>query len=755
MNQGGDLDYVPDSDEEIQQGFSTRRLNKVCVARKATDTNHHEISVDSTTKSDELDHELEIPGCSQSSYSDKSLSRVNRSRIRKLYNEEVLCETDNRFIGSQEPGELSQAIAMNVVEKLVCDNDEGSCQAIDSTNVVGLNSPPISSVRGAQHLAKWVNHRSSVRELRTFDWVESVSNEGGNDSRERMIYKKREKLCCSDIRHQSFQESPNSGLIPGISSTNKIQISETEGNDPLEVTDADIGDADQIYDIGPSTQMAAEAMEALVHGSPLNHGLGEVTILKASNLNVDSNIGVSLEKRISSTRELESISICCKRRKSLSGELNKGTSSSSVMKEVEKTSIPSKAQTCSNKRFIEGNHPFKDIPVAPRTKVSKCRKVSNSTKKISLPMEKDNPRDNMGDDKFAENTSRFRSLKRRDVNISFRVESRVVCAKPTNIVQPSERCDKSKVIFKSFDDILGSAKRKKRSASVRNVSSVSSERRIFSLYDAQDGENNAKLDIISPIRKAQETQKISCSKYTKKVSTSRELLRLEATEQEGTWLSKDSRRRKDMSKVCILFSNHLDVNVIKRQKKILARFGAPIASSMEDATHFIADRFARTKNMLEAMAMGKPVVTKMWLDSCARTSYFIDEKNYLLRDLKKEKEIGFSMPVSLARACQQPLLQGRRVLITPNVKPSIEIVRSLVKAAHGQVLSEGNICKLGTRSDNVPDDLLLISCEEDYAACTSLIDNGVKVFSSDLLLNGIIIQKLEFDRYQLFVKRVK
>jgi len=65
----------------------------------------------------------------------------------------------------------------------------------------------------------------------------------------------------------------------------------------------------------------------------------------------------------------------------------------------------------------------------------------------------------------------------------------------------------------------------------------------------------------------------------------------------------------------------------------------------------------RTKNMLEAMALGKPVVTHMWLESCGQASCFIDERNYILRDAKKEREIGFSMPVSLARACQNPLLQ--------------------------------------------------------------------------------------------------
>lgn len=89
----------------------------------------------------------------------------------------------------------------------------------------------------------------------------------------------------------------------------------------------------------------------------------------------------------------------------------------------------------------------------------------------------------------------------------------------------------------------------------------------------------------------------------------------------------------------------------------MARLGVPIASSSSDATHFVADKFVRTRNMLEAIALGKPVVTHLWLESCGQASCFIDEKNYILRDTKKEKEIGFNMPVTLARACSNPLLK--------------------------------------------------------------------------------------------------
>jgi hypothetical protein len=61
--------------------------------------------------------------------------------------------------------------------------------------------------------------------------------------------------------------------------------------------------------------------------------------------------------------------------------------------------------------------------------------------------------------------------------------------------------------------------------------------------------------------------------------------------------------------------------------------------------------------MLEAIAMGIPVVTPSWLECCDEARCFIDEKKYILRDLKKEKELHFSMPVSLSRACKSPLLE--------------------------------------------------------------------------------------------------
>ncbi|KAL4038766.1 hypothetical protein IC575_002391 [Cucumis melo] len=236
-------------------------------------------------------------------------------------------------------------------------------------------------------------------------------------------------------------------------------------------------------------------------------------------------------------------------------------------------------------------------------------------------------------------------------------------------------------------------------------------------------------------------------------SSSKELARLGVSESMPDLKWKDLRRRRTMALVRVCFSQHLDVVTLKQQKKVVLQLGISIASSSVDATHFVADKFVRTRNMLEAIALGKPVVTPSWLESCGQASCFIDEKNYILRDTKKEKEIGFSLPVSLSRATLCPLLQGFKVLVTQNIRPGKEIIASLVKMSQGETIERSQI--FTGKNEKFPDNLLILSCEEDYADCVHFLKKGAKVYSSELLLNGIVIQKLENKRHELFTDSTK
>ncbi|XP_027116685.2 uncharacterized protein [Coffea arabica] len=270
-----------------------------------------------------------------------------------------------------------------------------------------------------------------------------------------------------------------------------------------------------------------------------------------------------------------------------------------------------------------------------------------------------------------------------------------------------------------------------------------------------DCSENIRLGAVSADIRASQTTKtdvrIPGKKLISRPSLMKELTRLGYNKSLPNFMPRELRRRR--RNVCVLFSQHLKSNVLNQQKKILARLGFSIASCCSDATHFVIDGFVRTRNMLEAIAFGKPVVTHLWLESCGQANSFIDEKSYILRDTKKENEIGFSMPASLACARENPLLQGRRVFITPNVKPSIELIQSLVKAVHGKVIK--GIGRAAQGENFISKELLVLTSEEDYVSCLPILEKGAAVYDSELLLNGIVIQKLEFERHQLFTNCVE
>ncbi|GMJ02030.1 hypothetical protein HRI_003872200 [Hibiscus trionum] len=261
------------------------------------------------------------------------------------------------------------------------------------------------------------------------------------------------------------------------------------------------------------------------------------------------------------------------------------------------------------------------------------------------------------------------------------------------------------------------------------------------------------INAASPVCMGEEYYKQSCKKNLLKSSLIKELRSLCPIEPEPISPLKEMRKRRNLADVRVLFSNHLDEDILKQQKKILARLSISEASSISDATHFITDEFVRTRNMLEAIAYGKPVVTHLWLESIGQVNIHIDEEAYVLRDIKKEKELGFCMPVSLARARKRPLLQGRRVLITPNTKPGKATILRLVTAVHGQAVER--IGRSAMKDDKFPDDLLVLSCEEDYEICVPFLEKGAVVYSSELLLNGIVTQKLDYERHQLFEDHVR
>ncbi|KAF5951023.1 hypothetical protein HYC85_013016 [Camellia sinensis] len=730
------------------------------------------------------------------------------------------------YVDSQEPGDLSQANALDVVDRYLQFNVMDFNQEVGFGSSTGQKSKPDSSAKGTQSLVKITNLKITAGEREIFDWDDSREDEGGGDfftkkkeaffdnggQRKRSVSKPRKHLdskrngVVDETRDKEDQQdihqkvkglvNSNSGLVSRNSKRNdkttKVTKTKSKKNltkelvEPLNIGSSDgmeaIGtdkDMTEVLNVGFDTQMAAEAMEVLCAG---------LDMADHDNKDIDQELKRtehSLRETFYGRDQVSSsfgvITRNSKKTKSIGNKLRKESTVSSqkqaknVRKQCDTELV--KEEMKKAKSNAEGHFATNRIEKIDREQIEEERAL------------KRNDIDVVDRCHVIAPSSGYKSVKKRVCKNNLASERKLrssACAGP--VLRSSDRQSKGSLFQRSVDrGGLGDASLKCNSVDgnvipkdvVGDFASKQSDRNsdADTMLAGEGAEVNARFEVspgdrckqsgstftttvncttpvnaASPICKGDEYFKQSCRKNLSK-SLMKEISSLVSNGPEPTSIMKDSRRRRDMANVRVLFSHHLDDDTIKQQKKVLARFGASVASSISEATQFITDKFVRTRNMLEAIAFGKPVVTHLWLESCGETGCFMDERNYILRDAKKEKEFGFSLPVSLARASQRPLLQGLKVLITPNTKPSKEILASLVKAVNG--LAMERIGRSAFKDDKIPDDLLVLSCEEDYALCVPFLEKGATVYSSELLLNGIVTQKLEYERHRLFADHVK
>ncbi|KAL5202879.1 hypothetical protein ABZP36_013831 [Zizania latifolia] len=860
---------------------------------------------------------------------DGTKSRSRCSTAKKLFADTTAeeGESDGRYfsglsyIESQEPDDQSQANALEIVDRLISINGGVSSQEPTPQKLESAK-PPISNKRGTLILAEKVDcTRTYNGKAEIFAWVDSQEDDGGGE-----FFSKNKDILLHESggRGKSKSRFPRTkkcslGIEPG---ENKIGERKKGGNSKLSgkfetfpLSDSRILNSDvkskrvsgnrtkknllkdlddlsngkyleeqqekpsaALHDVGPDTQIALEAMEALAQSSPpkilpakdkLPLGVGKSKKTK------DHSKNGPPQKRTGSIQG--GVTTRSKRRKvtELTHDPQKKRHKGSTMQEnsvdLTKRTKHKQAKSVPDKRVPKislDRNKYHDTPVAHRTRhfsgnnldehtelcsnkhpkgvmnltggiVTAVENQSNhtanepeqpmiserTTEPASICIEKESTEHISATNAQNLQLCRGGSTQHTGENIAQSLEpcrgkpaTEVACREysshypkqrrtPTAIVPPKDPAvtqiatnhetpedvarpsKKRRVFIRSVSEYLNYAKREPSNGrstsmlstiiqkssilnpSVRvdsktsgfsssghrhkgpsHVEDASKSPRSNSQIQSSSLKTPSKLaNELSPAFSPLNPSKTS-SRSLSKPSIARELLMLDPENTVSNHQLKDSRRKKkNLTSYSVLFSHHLHEDVMKRQKKILARLGVCEAFSIMDATHFVADSFFRTKNMLEAIALGKVVVTSMWLENCGQAGCLLDEKKYVLRDAKKEREIGFSMPISLAAACKHPLLLGKRVFVTPNVKPSREVVTGLVLASSGQPLK-----RIGRSTmKEVTDDLLVISCEEDYETCAPLLERGASVFESELLLNGIVIQKLEYERHRLFSDCVK
>uniref|UniRef100_A0A8I6XUF6 BRCT domain-containing protein n=2 Tax=Hordeum vulgare subsp. vulgare TaxID=112509 RepID=A0A8I6XUF6_HORVV len=657
------------------------------------------------------------------------------------------------YLNSQEPGDASQASAFHVVDRLLAEDGMEASQTITIEQASVIKSPSTLGSKVAQCLAKRVGNSYPLGKEAVFDWLDAANLDdciSGNVSRE-------------NPRVNVKNQTSVGAMLDCIDED--LGMNCIKKPEPVGATD----DSYAEYHIGPNTQMAAEAMEALFNGPTIRsdvreHEHLENTLGKENKVDAICSVNSLVQKQKLSCLPQSSGGMTSQLKVDHI-ETPNGESSIPLM------NCPSKSKTWRNAKQMTGK--------AKRSMASGVSRGAINDEVSYVIMGSDGEGSNrhclLGkDDVIHPKRKRTYTFTSGSSKVGFKKPTRSNAdrAKTTKVTESPRAKSASifdsgtikgmKVTHKSSSANLEASATTTRSRVKRIQKETSDTSQLERTYTAelkkqstseQKGSDSCLTSRV-PLGELSSTEPQS-KKHTSKKPLKRGLLKSPASRELArlTWneaspvLQSSRRRKRTMGTVRVLFSQSMDSETIKDQTKILMHFRLPVATTISKATHFVAEKFARTMNMLEAMAMGIPVVTPSWLECCGEARCFIDEKKYIMRDTKKEKELRFSMSVSLSQACKKPLLEGRRVLITRNAKPSKELLTCLVVAAGGKLLQRVTVSMMKNKNFEGG---FVISCEQDCNICLPFIKNGLGVFDSELLLNGIVIQKLEFERYRLF-----
>lgn len=636
------------------------------------------------------------------------------------------------YVHSQEPESQSQANALDVVDNFLLINEIGLSQDVNTENAHKVQLTPISCVKGTRSLAQKVDLRSPVGKRGIFEWVDSLEDDGGGDFFRRkkdLFFKKKDKrkksqsvpakarrLCLGTTEDAMQRVVENKDSIPRnnletriFASDSKLILNDSLINDKALVSikakknldkyldelsspkhleqqlEATGGSEDAVMNaVGPDTQMAAEAMEALgqnlsIIGSkddalPL-FGIAEKsshdTVIEVPpkrvlrQRRVSENVGVGSEcKRVPLKRHSKvsrGVHNLSPEGQSNTGSLANGNESSASLN-VENRVLDrdaSRALKIIDNPVVNGpgsmirdltshcnrldvnklreedsniRSPAKDVFHCPKRRRT-CHSISGSGALKDNPSLKNqsalvidmlativNPPTGQRKKFFIKSVCGIRDLAIQKRRAAFMHKKSYFDTTPPNTEKSSRvsgvktRSSMNSSLFKHRPEKKVTGRQREAifneaglADAVHDDSIVATSDRAnnteatlgmqdeVSICHTKDGGECSKsahtpkgkvslsalnctsplkdADAVSPVCMAQDPSRISSKKGFSMLSLTRELTRLDATSSTPSQISKHSRRRKDMASVHVLFSHHLDGDIIKQQKKVADFYG--------------------------------------------------------------------------------------------------------------------------------------------------------------------------------------
>ncbi|KAF2686982.1 hypothetical protein K458DRAFT_240588, partial [Lentithecium fluviatile CBS 122367] len=206
----------------------------------------------------------------------------------------------------------------------------------------------------------------------------------------------------------------------------------------------------------------------------------------------------------------------------------------------------------------------------------------------------------------------------------------------------------------------------------------------------------------------------------------------------------------------VAFSNSAIPESGKEAIKFLKKHGASVVESVNEYCNILCvkpNHLVKTMKLLQAIALGIPIVTDKWLLSSAKAGHFIPLRPFIPSAPAQEAAWSFS----LARIWAQPqthLFAGYTMHFTPALKATYKAfaeIEQVCKAAGARrVVSKKAAGKDGDGADTV-----VLASEEGDLDAEVLLERGRAVFSKDFLTNSILRGEVDLQSEEFRIKGVK
>ena len=176
---------------------------------------------------------------------------------------------------------------------------------------------------------------------------------------------------------------------------------------------------------------------------------------------------------------------------------------------------------------------------------------------------------------------------------------------------------------------------------------------------------------------------------------------------------------------------------VEDSKKALKNLGIKIVQEKDKNFNLlIMDKFKRTIKLLLALNKGIDIVNYKWVQDCIAANKILSPSDYVFTDNEAEIKFAFQMKKSLevAKKKEKGILDGYRVYLPTNIKPSFEELKLLLESADAEVIK--------TKPTSHKNEILIILNEDDKKAITLFKDLGYKPYTTELIFSGVLQQKL-------------